>query len=266
MAMLPLALASILCLLIGFTAGYAVGSRDDAPDAATADAERSTPQSPGTTEPAAATPGGKPYSEQAVVEPPSTPPPPVPEDAPAPTPEPERAVPAAAAGRLVVRSTPSRAGVTVNGEWKGRTPLTLDKLAIGAYSVRVVQQGYEVSSQDVRLTAGQPARTLTFRLQRPARATATRPPAATRPAAPSPPPPSQAGTLTGSIYVDSRPRGARVLIDGKPVGVTPLSVPDIRIGSHVVRIELDDHRPWTTSTSVKAADMTRVTGSLERIR
>jgi hypothetical protein len=72
--------------------------------------------------------------------------------------------------------------------------------------------------------------------------------------------------FTGSIYVDSRPRGARVFIDGKQVGTTPMRIPELGIGSHVVRIELPDHRTWTTSTRVAAGQETRVTGSLERIR
>jgi hypothetical protein len=50
------------------------------------------------------------------------------------------------------------------------------------------------------------------------------------------------------------------------VGVTPLRLADVGIGSHVVRLELNDHRAWTTSTRVAAGEEARVTGSLERIR
>jgi hypothetical protein len=66
--------------------------------------------------------------------------------------------------------------------------------------------------------------------------------------------------------VDSRPRGASVLIDGKPAGTTPARIPDISIGSHVVRLELADHRAWTVATRVAAGEETRVTGSLERVQ
>jgi hypothetical protein len=66
--------------------------------------------------------------------------------------------------------------------------------------------------------------------------------------------------------VDSRPRGARVTIDGKPVGITPLRVSDVRIGTHVVRLELPDHRVWSSTTRVTAGQEQRVTGSLERIQ
>ena len=71
---------------------------------------------------------------------------------------------------------------------------------------------------------------------------------------------------TGSIYVDSRPRGARVLIDGKEMGTTPVLIPDIRIGSHIVRLQLAEHSDWTSTARVTAGQEARVTGSLERNR
>ena len=166
----------------------------------------------------------------------------------------------AATGTLIVRSTPSGAGVTVNGRWRGRTPLTLGQLPLRSYDVRVVQPGFEAATESVALTSGTPQRSLALRLQRSPRA-------APRPAAPgaagAPPRPS---VYTGSLYVDSRPRGARVSIDGRAVGVTPLRVPDVRIGTHVVRLELPDHRIWSSTATVTAGQERRVTGSLERIQ
>jgi hypothetical protein len=168
---------------------------------------------------------------------------------------------AAPTGTLQVRSTPSNAAVTVNGEWIGRTPLTIDKLPFGRHEIRIVQDGYGVEREQVTLSESRPARTLSYRLRRTA-------PATPAPAKPAPraaaPPASQ--SFSGSIYVDSRPRGARVLVDGKFMGTTPVRIPDIRIGSHVVRLQLAEHGDWTTSTRVSAGQETRVTGSLERIR
>jgi hypothetical protein len=156
--------------------------------------------------------------------------------------------------------------VSVNGRWRGRTPLTLDTLQFGSYTVRVVQPGFTASNEDVVLSARQPMRTLSVHLQpvsvrgpsAPAARTAERPANSARESEPS--------SYAGTIYVDSRPRGAKVIIDGKPMGTTPASIPDIPIGSHVVRLELEDHRAWTTSTRVAAGEQSRVTGSLERIR
>jgi hypothetical protein len=183
----------------------------------------------------------------------------------------------ATSGRIEVRSTPSNASVTVNGRWRGRTPLSLEKLPFGQYSVRIVQPGYVVAREDVALTGGDASRTLSVRLQRqesaprpaPTRPTPSRPTQQRAPAASteSPEPArGRTGNYTGSIYVDSRPRGARVFVDGKAVGTTPISIPDVAIGSHVVRLELPDHRPWSAVTRVSAGKQERVTGSLERIQ
>jgi hypothetical protein len=67
----------------------------------------------------------------------------------------------------------------------------------------------------------------------------------------------------GSLYVDSRPRGATVLLDGKNIGVTPLSLDNVPIGSHVVRIEMTGKLPWSTAARITAGETARVTGSLE---
>jgi hypothetical protein len=75
-----------------------------------------------------------------------------------------------------------------------------------------------------------------------------------------------AATGVGELYVDSRPRGAKVLVDGKDMGVTPLRVPGQPVGSHVIRLELADHAPWTKTETVTAGATARVTGSLERIK
>jgi serine/threonine-protein kinase len=280
-AMLPLALALVLGLLLGFAAGYAAGGRGVAPSGNPAPTAAAVPPPGSEQRPAPAPASGRAYSEQAVEQrAPSPPPasgdvPPVPGDAPSPALSPGGVSPAAPArattGRLVIRSTPSGAAITVNGKWRGRTPLTMDALQFGQYAVRLVQPGYTVAREDVTLSAADPARTVSIGMQREPTAS-TAPPrgrSSGRQAAAGPEPrrPSVSRSrFSGTIYVDSLPRGARVLIDGRPMGTTPASIPDIAIGSHVIRLELADHRAWTTSTRVTAGEETRVRGSLERIR
>jgi len=273
-AVLPVALGVILGLLLGLAIGYSLGGRESAaPPAAVSETPAASPAPPA----AQSEQPGRAYSEQAVQPRASATPasggeaPPVPGDGPA-VATPSRTAtppPVVKTARLTVLSTPSRAGVTVNGKWKGRTPLTLDALALGVYTVRVVQPGFVASNEDVTLTNHQPMRTLSVRLQ-PVTARSAAPSTGTTRAAANgraaPPREPAPQTYAGTIFVDSRPRGATVLIDGKPFGTTPASIPDIPIGSHVVRLELADHRAWTTSTRVAAGEQARVTGSLERIR
>jgi hypothetical protein len=68
---------------------------------------------------------------------------------------------------------------------------------------------------------------------------------------------------TGLLYVDSRPRGATVLIDGRKVGQTPLNMSEVPVGEHVVRLEMAGKKIWTVTSQVTAGRMSRVTGSLE---
>jgi hypothetical protein len=284
---LPFAIALIPAMLLSFAAGYFVRGRGDTPQAtqsaapATQTAEATTPASP------PPGPSAKPFSEQTVTPPPATtaaPPavaPGVPGAVPssergtAPTTEAARPAPAApATGKLQVRSNPSGASVTLNGAWRGRTPLTLDDLAFGNYVVRVVSPGYDVAREEITLSSAAASSNISLRLQRQRTAAATKPapprqqapPArSTTPSAAPSTPARPTSPLTGSIYVDSRPRGAKVFIDGKEIGNTPIQIPEVRIGSHVIRLQLADHRIWSNSVSVSAGQESRVTGSLEPI-
>jgi len=281
--------AGVLVLVIagialGLVGGYALWGRGTpAPTGSSATAATS-----GSTTSANAPATGREFSEQAV-----TPPAPKATDrpaagrgdakpevprtggpgAPASTPPaPSRPAAALSTGTLVVRSTPTGAGVMLNGRWRGRTPLTLDDLPFRRYDVRVVQPGFAAGTQEVVLSADTPARSIVVPLKpstasapAPRQAPAAAPRATPRPA-PAPEEPQSSTVYTGSIYVDSRPRGARVSIDGKAVGVTPLRVSDVRVGTHVVRLELPDHRLWSSTTRVISGQEQRVTGSLERIQ
>jgi hypothetical protein len=264
-AVFPYAATLVLGLLIGFAAAYFVLSRDRLP-----------PQEVSTTAPVSPAPsaaGSGPatpdkagqYSEQKVTSPPpstATPPRaatplPVPNETAAAAPS--RSEPTVKRGTLVVRSTPSRASVTLNGTWRGRTPLTLDGLAFGKYVVRVVQPGFRVAREDFTLNARDTEHTFNARLEREGRgAFPSRGGAGlggTESAAP--------GSYTGSLFVDSRPRGATVIVDGRSIGQTPVMLPNLAVGAHVVRIEMSGKKPWTSSTRVASGEIARVTGSLE---
>ncbi len=183
---------------------------------------------------------------------------------PPPTARPERAAvpaaqagPAAAAvlpGRLLVRSTPSGAEVFLNGQRRGVSPLSIRDLPLGAYAVRMARAGFEPSQQRVVLEAGRPARALEVTLVRlaPAVAASSRVRAA----------------AAGSLLVESRPAGARVLVDGGEAGRTPVTLPAVAAGDHAVRIELVGYLPISTSTRVEPGIRARVavTLTIERPR
>jgi hypothetical protein len=269
-AMLPLAVMLIIGLLLGFGAGYFVGGRNRPVQA-----------------PASASVATAPPDQQAQervhvpdtaadARPQAVPPAPAPS-----TSAPPAAAPPAAGGRqnegrgttattgrLVVRSSPAGAAVTINGRWSGRTPFTRDSLPFGEYTVRVVLPGYQVHRQQVSLSAASAAPVLSVRLERetppavtraPSGAARAPTPAAARGAAPS-------GAPSGVLQVDSRPTGARVFVDDGPVGTTPVRLPDIAPGQHLVRMEMEGHQTWMQTAEVTRGRTTRVAGSLEPIR
>jgi hypothetical protein len=60
----------------------------------------------------------------------------------------------------------------------------------------------------------------------------------------------------------SRPPGAEVALDGRVVGTTPVSIPDVIEGTHVVGIELAGFSRWATSVHVGKGERARVGASL----
>ena len=80
-----------------------------------------------------------------------------------------------------------------------------------------------------------------------------------------PAPPSQTRVTTGSIFLDSRPRGARVWIDGTLIGTTPFRIPAQTAGLHTIRFDLDGYKPVSSPVEVKAGEESRLGVTLERI-
>jgi hypothetical protein len=68
----------------------------------------------------------------------------------------------------------------------------------------------------------------------------------------------------GTLQIESLPAGAQVILDGRSVGTTPLTLSDVAAGSHSVQIALAGHRGWRTSVSVEPNGHARVGASLER--
>lgn len=86
-------------------------------------------------------------------------------------------------------------------------------------------------------------------------------PSPTESVEPAPAPPAPVGP--GSVYVNTRPPGAIVLMDGERVGVTPLLVPDVAAGAYQLRFEMPGYLPWTTEVTVAAEEELRVGASLQ---
>ena len=69
--------------------------------------------------------------------------------------------------------------------------------------------------------------------------------------------------LPPSLWVESRPMGANVYVDGQLVGRTPLLLGGIDPGGHTVRLEMTGYQQWMTRVIVAENGRTRVAASLE---
>jgi hypothetical protein len=257
-AVWPLVLALLVGLAVGGAATFLLVDRGGP---AATQAEAPAPDQPTS---AAAPPPSREFTERAVPPAPAaveTAPGPGSGAAPGP---PAAAAPAARAseppppasepGRLLVRSTPAGARVFVDGREVGVTPVTMRDLGRGAHAVRIVREGYRTAERRVAITGARPAQSVTVSLLRAAEPTP----------APAPSTPATVGRYTGTVFVDSRPTGATVYVDGRQVGTTPLQMDDVDAGSHVVRMERDGYNRWSSAIRVVAGERIRVSASLER--
>lgn len=251
-AIWPIALALVVGLLVGFAFGFGAGSRDRSQEvlSTTADVQPS--------------PAPEPASPPSNTTPPAPVVPPVVREPARPSPAPRErqrtppartapvpARPAAVEGRLLVRTSPAGARVNVDGRDAGVAPVTVRDLAPGTHVVRLAQEGYVPVERRVRISVDQPAQSIEVDL------VATR---AGRDTELSTAP----DRGTGSLMVDSRPSGARVFVDNKLVGTTPMLIDAVGAGEHAVRLELEGFNPWSTSVRVTGGSRGRVSGSLEQ--
>jgi hypothetical protein len=112
-----------------------------------------------------------------------------------------------AKGTAIITSTPSGAEVVVDGMSVGSTPLNL-QLATGRHTLELRRHG-SMFAEPLEIGRNRDSNVNIDLNVRP----------------------------KGRLKVQSDPPGARVLVDGRDVGVAPLTVSDITVGSHTVVLE-----------------------------
>jgi hypothetical protein len=145
-------------------------------------------------------------------------------------------------GQLVIRSSPAGALVTLDGTRAGTTPVSLSDVPFGQHVVQVARPGFVPAVETIELGATSPSRTLTITLVQGSDA---------------------GGPAVGSLFVDTRPRGATVTLDGRRVGTTPVRLADVAAGTHVVQVELAGYRTVRADVRVERGEASRLALTLE---
>jgi hypothetical protein len=132
-------------------------------------------------------------------------------------------------GSLDLQSVPDGASVTVNGDYRGKTPLLVSGLSPSTYTVTFSRPGFGEMYAQVIVQGGRNSEVI----------------ANLRPE-------------TGSLLVNSTPPGARVLLDGTFAGLSPVDLENTTAGNHTVTLEKDGYVTAARQVSLDAGQTTTV--------
>ena len=79
-------------------------------------------------------------------------------------------------------------------------------------------------------------------------------------------PSSPASGYRGVLALSSSPAGAEVTVNGQVVGVTPVVLKDLPVGSRALVVRRDGYSPWSTSVRIVADQQTTVQAQLTPAR
>ncbi len=116
-------------------------------------------------------------------------------------------------GALRITSQPSDAVVLINSTEAGRTPLTVNDLAPGDYTIQGKLDGYLHRSLTVQVNPGR-IEQVDLRLSK-----------------------------ICILKISSAPNGARLILNGREMGITPFSGP-VLTGSYQAELNLNGYAPW----------------------
>jgi hypothetical protein len=68
--------------------------------------------------------------------------------------------------------------------------------------------------------------------------------------------------LVGSLRVESEPSGAKLLVDGKELGLTPLMADKLKDGQHKLRLESEGYDPWEVPFDIDTGRETKIAAKL----
>jgi formylglycine-generating enzyme required for sulfatase activity len=125
-------------------------------------------------------------------------------------------------GRLAVASVPTGASVTVDGVFRGTTPLELDLAPGTRYEVKVSAAGHATSTTEVEISSGRRSEVR-----------------------------AELEILVGEVRFTSLPPRAELLIDGVPSGTTGRTV-KLEARPHQIEVRLEGYVPFRTILTPEA--------------
>ena len=129
-------------------------------------------------------------------------------------------------GNITVNSTPSDAGIWLNGRRLSNksTPSVLTSLEAGTYRISVRKDGYHAHDQTIKLDADAVVNVDATLIPR-----------------------------SGGVHIQSEPAGAIISIDGLPVSdiQTPTTIDELQVGEHTLSLQLDGYQIFDTLLTIQ---------------
>jgi hypothetical protein len=139
-------------------------------------------------------------------------------------------------GDFSIRTDPAGAGIYINGSPVGSSPYAGKALPPGTSRVKVIKEGYQPWETEVAVEAGKRVEILAY-----------------------------LKPVEGSLEILSEPPGARVALDGKEIGETPLAATRVLPGEHLIRIGKEEYVPYEERMEVKGGEKKTVLALLKKM-
>jgi hypothetical protein len=132
-------------------------------------------------------------------------------------------------GSMNVSAIPEGTSVVVNNVYKGMTPLNISGLNPGVYNVTLSRFGYAKLSIPVQVQSGSASEV---------KATLV--------------------ALTGSLFINTTPPGVPLTLDGTAAGISPITLPNITMGSHILNVSKEGFVSQSIPVTITADQVTTV--------
>jgi hypothetical protein len=142
-------------------------------------------------------------------------------------------------GSIAITSIPSGAEVFIDGWQSGIAPIIISEILPGNHQVTLVSKGYDNWSHIVSIGSGRMSAIN-------AELVATK-------------------EITGSLAVITDPAGAEIFIDGDFKGVSPVTIPGLSPGIHVVLSTLKEYANTTTNISIIGGQTQKYSTQLHKV-
>lgn len=138
-------------------------------------------------------------------------------------------------GKLAVSGTPAGATVYIDGQLQGKTPLDIDELPSGKYSMRIDMDLYASCESEISIEDGKTNEQRYIMKPR-----------------------------FGTLNINGYPNGANVTINGIKIGQLPLKLYKVSAGLAEIKMEAPQYHPETRFQQINAGDLIDLDINLER--